>query len=596
MRTLCKAIQWVCQSAAVWAGSASLCFPVVQAQTLGTRIVPDSQAVAAQQATVLKPVNGVVQVNIQTPSSAGVSRNSFSQFDVGASGVVINNSRSSSTSQLMGSVQANPWLARGVAKVILTEVNAKDPSQIQGTVEVAGQRAEMVMANPSGIVVNGGKFINASQVTLSTGQVAVDANGMFSHQISQGHISIEGKGLDTRDADYTRILGQAVQVNAQLWAQDLKVVTGNNQIQTHDAELVVTARKDRPADSAKPMFALDVKQLGGMYAGKILLMGTENGLGVNNAGVMQASAGPLTLQSNGWLSNSGVMHAQGDLSIQTQGRIEHSGSITAQSQLSMVAQGAQATVQASAGSLLAAGMDMQGQVMPKGDMTVQAQGGAALHGQVRSAGGMAITAAQLQLSQSALTGQRIELNATQTTPSSLGQPPAIGIDLQQAQVRAQGPLHITTSHGLQTDLADIAGQSLQIQAQSLSNRDGKMAQTGPADQQLLLAGALDNTGGTLKTNAQSLTLSAAALHNAGGQILHAGSGPLTLTTGQLDNTQGSIGSAGNTQLTTGQIDNTQGSISSAGNTQLTTGQIDNTQGRISSAGNTQPQSVGRAWR
>lgn len=95
----------------------------VDAQTVATRIVADPAAARAQQATVLNTSNGVTQVNIQTPSDAGVSRNTYSQFDVGASGAILNNSRTNVQTQLGGWVEGNPWLATGTARVILNEVN-----------------------------------------------------------------------------------------------------------------------------------------------------------------------------------------------------------------------------------------------------------------------------------------------------------------------------------------------------------------------------------------------------------------------------------------------------------------------------------------
>jgi filamentous hemagglutinin len=115
-------------------GAASLWLAPMQvdAQTVATRIVADPAAARAQQATVLNASNGVTQVNIQTPSKAGVSRNTYSQFDVGASGAVLNNSRNNAQTQLGGWVQGNPWLAAGTARVILNEVNSSNPSQLQG--------------------------------------------------------------------------------------------------------------------------------------------------------------------------------------------------------------------------------------------------------------------------------------------------------------------------------------------------------------------------------------------------------------------------------------------------------------------------------
>lgn len=52
--------------------------------------------------------------------------------------------------------------------MIVQQVNSRDPSYLNGFLEVAGRRAEVVVANPAGIMVDGGGFINARGVTLST--------------------------------------------------------------------------------------------------------------------------------------------------------------------------------------------------------------------------------------------------------------------------------------------------------------------------------------------------------------------------------------------------------------------------------------------
>jgi filamentous hemagglutinin len=130
------------------------------------QVIADRTAPGNQQPTVLSTASGVTQVNIMTPSAAGVSRNTYSQFDVTAKGVILNNSRTDTNTQIGGYVQGNPWLATGGARVILNEVNSSSASQLKGYVEVAGQRAEVIIANPAGIAVNGGGFLNASAVTL----------------------------------------------------------------------------------------------------------------------------------------------------------------------------------------------------------------------------------------------------------------------------------------------------------------------------------------------------------------------------------------------------------------------------------------------
>ncbi|WP_143684948.1 filamentous hemagglutinin N-terminal domain-containing protein, partial [Variovorax sp. KK3] len=79
--------------------------------------------------------------------------------------------------QLGGLVQGNPFLANGPARVILNEIVGGNPTQLQGAIEVAGQRAEVIVANPAGIAVAGGTFINAHRATLTTGVPQINAAG-----------------------------------------------------------------------------------------------------------------------------------------------------------------------------------------------------------------------------------------------------------------------------------------------------------------------------------------------------------------------------------------------------------------------------------
>ena len=133
-------------------------------------IIADPNAPANQQPIVNETANGLPLVNIQTPSAAGVSRNTYRQFDVKSKGAILNNSNKNTQTQLGGWVQGNPYLAGGTAKVILNEVNSQNPSLLNGYIEVAGSRAQVVIANPAGISCSGCGFINANRATLTTGK------------------------------------------------------------------------------------------------------------------------------------------------------------------------------------------------------------------------------------------------------------------------------------------------------------------------------------------------------------------------------------------------------------------------------------------
>ena len=117
--------------------------------------------------------NGVPVINIAPPSAGGVSNNRYTQFNVGPSGAVLNNSGGPSQTQLAGQVGGNPMLGNQRARTILNQVTAPNPSQLLGTLEVAGNRANVIVANPAGITCNGCGFLNADRATLTTGSASI---------------------------------------------------------------------------------------------------------------------------------------------------------------------------------------------------------------------------------------------------------------------------------------------------------------------------------------------------------------------------------------------------------------------------------------
>jgi filamentous hemagglutinin len=277
--------------------------------TASAQVVAYKAAPASQRPTILQAGNGVPLINIQTPSAAGVSRNTYEQFDVQTQGVILNNSRTNTSTQLGGWVQGNPWLARGSARVILNEVISANPSQLMGYVEVAGSSAQVVIANPAGVTCNGCGFINASRATLTTGTPIVSGN-LEGYRVEGGTIRVEGAGMDASRVGHTDLIARAVEVNAGIWAQTLKVTAGTNVVDAGNTQATPIA-----GAGAAPAFAIDVAQLGGMYAGKIVLVGTEAGVGVRNASHLGASAGEVRVTVDGKLTNTGEIVADGNLAI-----------------------------------------------------------------------------------------------------------------------------------------------------------------------------------------------------------------------------------------------------------------------------------------
>ena len=299
----------------------------------------DKSAPNNQQPTVLQTANGLPQVNIQTPSAGGVSRNQYSQFDVAEKGAILNNARQATQTQMAGWVQGNPNLARGEAKVILNEVNSVNPSRLKGYVEVAGKKADVVIANPSGIQCDGCGVINAGRTTLTTGKADVENGELKGYRVRGGKVTVGQKGMDTSKADYTDIIAEKAEIKGGVWAKQVKVTTGKNNVdRTNDSVVYVgdknTDNTDRTSETQgeNPSYSVDVSQLGGMYAEKIHLVDNGQGLGVRNAGHIGASAGSVKIDSQGKIVNEGFIGGSENAQLNAKKNIENRGTVYAKAQ------------------------------------------------------------------------------------------------------------------------------------------------------------------------------------------------------------------------------------------------------------------------
>ncbi|EHM5032739.1 hemagglutinin repeat-containing protein [Escherichia coli] len=549
-------------------------------------IVADHGAPGHQQPTIMQTASGIPQVNIQTPSAGGVSHNTYSQFDVGNQGVILNNAHNNVQTQLGGMVAGNPWLAKGEARIILNEVNSRNPSQLNGFVEVAGKKAQVVIANPSGISCDGCGFINANRATLTTGQPQMKNGSLTGFSVERGEIQVTGKGMDASRTDYTDIIARSVKINAGVWAQDLKVTTGRNNVDIAHGQ---TEKKAADA-SSQPQVALDVSSLGGMYAGKIRLVGTETGVGVRNAGHIGAQAGAVTLTADGRIENSGSISAKTDVHLATTRELHNSGSVYAGQDTQIQSDGAftqtgsvasrrdtriqAARVTGSERSLLAAGVKDDGRLAAAGNLTVSTTGELAAHGQVLSGGDMQLKGQGLDLSNSRIQGQHTGLDAGSGNLST-----------QNAQLSA-GTFAARTAGQFSNNGGTINAGTLQISAQSLSNHKGSLIQTGTGDFSLSLPGSVDNREGLLAANG-AVRLDALSLDNRKGKVQAAQSGSLQVkTTGAVDNQQGRLLASSDILINTQALNNDNGLISAAAGTgRIKTQQaVSNTEGRMESAG------------
>ena len=207
------------------------------------------------------------------------------------------------------------------ARVILNEVTSTQPSKLKGYTEAAGKAADVIIANPNGISVNGAGFINVPRVTLTTGVPDIDAQGnLTGFDVRGGEIAIEGDGLDTRRQSATSIYTHYLQLNAKLHAKDLDIALGKNQIDYPGRKIV------RSASGTGGRVLLDSSALGGLYANKITLVGTDQGLGVNLPPEVIAATGDIRISNDGRIVLQ-QLDAEGNIALHSSSVIDSSDTV-----------------------------------------------------------------------------------------------------------------------------------------------------------------------------------------------------------------------------------------------------------------------------
>ncbi|WP_080424010.1 C80 family cysteine peptidase [Burkholderia ubonensis] len=282
-------------------------------------------------------VNGAPVVNIATPNERGVSRNAFTEFNVGQPGVVLNNSATAGQSVLAGAVAGNAQLRAGQeARAIVAEVTGSKASLLQGTLEVRGQRADVIVANPNGITLNGVSTINARGLTATTGQARLDPLGRLGFEVEQGKVVVGPQGVDTKGLEYVDLVARSVELNGAIGSQagnraDVRVVAGLNRLDEETGGLVKLQDK---ADGA-PQYGIEGTALGAMYGGHIRLASTESGVGVRHVGTI-LSADAIRISSNGDVTVGGPVRGEGDVALQTAGTVTNQGGITSDGAVTVV--------------------------------------------------------------------------------------------------------------------------------------------------------------------------------------------------------------------------------------------------------------------
>ncbi|WP_236655080.1 hemagglutinin repeat-containing protein [Burkholderia pyrrocinia] len=520
--------------------------------------------------------SGVPLVNITAPKN-GVSLNNFTQYNVGTKGAVLVNSGQNSQTQLAGWVQGNPFLGNNAARVIVNQVTSGNPSQLLGPTEIAGRRANLVIANPAGITCAGCGFLNVPRVTLTTGVPTFNPDGTLAgFNVTQGQIGIAGAGLDAHGSPID-LIARAMTINGRVWADSINAVAGANRV-----DYANNVAQAQAGTGAVPGVAIDVQALGSMFANSVRMIGTEGGVGVRDAGSITSLTGDIHVSNNGDVTIAPTARLQSAANIRIDGAdVVQQGTIVSKQGTDLNASRAlsnAATISSGGNANLTAATSLGN--------SGRIYAGANAEGNLVGGGSVTARAAAVTSSGTLAAGNNVNLFANDVT-------------LDHGTVNASSAINVTTNGTLSNVAGTMSGQNLtlnagklvndagtinsrnlaNVTAQSVSNRSGTLVADALS---LNSAGAVDNTQGQMF--ARTALIAATDLTNVAGEI-GTSTGMLALTaTGGVSNDDGKIAGGNGFTLTANTVSNAQGQIGSvAGDTSLdVTQSLNNKNGKLAS--------------
>ena len=269
---------------------------------------------------VTKTASGVDQINIAAPNANGLSHNKFTDYNVNTGGQIINNFSGKNPSEVVagsgataitsttigGLVTANANLvSSGSAKTILNEVTSTNISRLLGYTEIAGTRADLILANPNGIACAGCGFINTAKLLMVGGSSNFDSSGNLGFNLKEQAnpnlyvplITIDGLGLDVTRTSATEIIASSVKLLSSIYGSDstsVTIKTGEGRY-GYDSKAIMG---DNVKNNTDAVFAIDASNLAKIQAGQVFLIATKNGVGVNMAAEILASQS-VNIDANG---------------------------------------------------------------------------------------------------------------------------------------------------------------------------------------------------------------------------------------------------------------------------------------------------------
>ncbi|HVK81436.1 MAG TPA: filamentous hemagglutinin N-terminal domain-containing protein, partial [Verrucomicrobiae bacterium] len=590
-------------------------------------------------------------VNITPPNAAGTSLNKFQQFNIDAVGLILNNSLNNGGSLLGGNVIANPNLNGRTASLIINEVTSSGgafASALNGSLEVFGASAAVVIANPNGVSCASCSFINTPRITLTTGAPqflsapggspsSFDNATALAFDVRGGRVDISGNGIEGT-VGRIDIIAETIGLDAAIRAGgQINVIAGRQTVAEttpgqgaigSDYQISNNGAVNTAAAIGAPNgLAIDATNFGAMQGGQIKIIATTQGLGVKAAGALAANASELTISSNGDVT-LGATYAKNDLTVTAANNLTVAGESLTEGNLSLT----------SGGDIAAAGG-----MASSGDASLMAQGRVTLNnplnvgGRLTASGGQDVVIGSATTIDSATitsTNGAITLNGAMLSGGDLSATAKTNV-IANAEIKSLNALTLTAQQGSITannalsssaSMTLTANQSLTLSGVTTAGANATLSGVDITNAGAIAAGGALSLSGSGVVNAGDLTVTqSATIAGANitiGDALIGGnlaaqaiqnltlSGPVTVrgdmtlssnafvnrnearaggdiqvTANAFDNQSGASLTASGAAVINAATGNNQGVVFGTNTTVLTTGALNNQNGQIYAANN-----------
>ncbi|MEB6591686.1 hemagglutinin repeat-containing protein [Pseudomonas asiatica] len=256
---------------------------------------------------VINNGHGVPVIDIVPPNASGLSHNQFIDYNVGTPGLVLNNATQAGQSQLAGALAANPQFQGQAASTILNEVVSRNASLIEGPQEIFGRPADYILANPNGITLNGGSFINTTRAGFVVGTPEFEDQQLKYLDTLQasGTLQVLEHGQNNSGGALELIAPRVDSKGLLMASEALDITVGRNRIDRRSGEVI----EHLPSTPS----SIDANLFGAMRAGRIRVVSTAEGAGVRVGATQVVGKEGVEIRSAGGLHVSGTVDSPAEL-------------------------------------------------------------------------------------------------------------------------------------------------------------------------------------------------------------------------------------------------------------------------------------------